>query len=102
MAVDTRATSTDPRAAMQTMASMGGGRYFHSSGATRAATKVVSDLQGSYRLGFDVPENLQDRWHKLKVEVERCGLSVRHREGYPAESHMAQPLESRPESTASA
>jgi hypothetical protein len=90
--MDTRATSTDPRAAMQTMASITGGRYFYSSDATRDADQVVSDLQGSYTLGFYMPENLDDKWHKLKVQVKRSGLSVRHREGYLADSQMAQPL----------
>jgi VWFA-related protein len=90
--METRATSTDPRAAMQTMASITGGRYFYSSDATRDAARVVSDLQGSYTLGFYAPENLDDTWHKLKVQVKRSGVSVRHREGYLADSHLTQPL----------
>ena len=59
---------------------------------TSGVDKVLSDLQGSYTLGFYMPEKPDDKWHKLKVQVKRSGLSVRHREGYLADSHVAQPV----------
>jgi VWFA-related protein len=92
MLMDTKATSNDTRPAMQTMASITGGRYFYPGDVTSGVDKVVSDLQGSYTLGFYMPENPDDKWHKLKVQVKRSGLSVRHREGYLADSHLAQPV----------
>jgi hypothetical protein len=90
--MDTAAMSIDTRSAMQTMASITGGRYFYPNDVTSGVNKVLSDLQGSYTLGFYMSEKPDDRWHKLKVQVKRSGLSVRHREGYLADSHAAQPV----------
>ena len=89
MLMDTQAVSSDTRAPMQAMASVTGGRYFH-PGDTSGTAKIVGDMQGSYTLGFYLPENPDNKWHKLKVEVKRSGVSVRHREGYLADSRVAQ------------
>jgi VWFA-related protein len=91
--MDTAAMSTDTKSAMQTMASITGGRYFYPNDVTSGVDKVVADLQGSYTLGFYLTEKPDDRWHRLTVQVKRGGLSVRHREGYLADSHVAQPTE---------
>jgi VWFA-related protein len=90
MFMDTEAASSDTRAPMQAMASITGGRYFYPNDLTGAG-KVVSDLQGSYTLGFYMPENPDGKWHRLKVQVKRSGLSVRHREGYLADARVARP-----------
>jgi VWFA-related protein len=89
--MDTAAMSTDTKSAMQTMASITGGRYFYPNDVTSGVDKVVADWQGSYTLGFYLSEKPDDRWHKLTVHVKRAGLTVRHREGYLADSHAAQP-----------
>ncbi len=90
MVQHTASMSSDTRSAMETMASITGGRYFHPNDVTAGVHKVLNDLQGSYTLGFYVPEDPDDKWHKLKVEVKRSGLSVRHREGYLAVREVAQ------------
>jgi VWFA-related protein len=89
--MDTAAVSNDTRPAMQSMASITGGRYFYPDDVTSGVDKVLGDLQGSYTLGFYMSEKPDDKWHKLKVQVKRPGLTVRHREGYLADSHLAQP-----------
>ncbi len=89
--MDTSAMSNDPTSAMQTMASITGGRYFYPEDRTAGIDKVVSDWQGSYTLGFYMAEKPDDKWHKLKVQVKRPGVSVRHRDGYLADSQLAQP-----------
>jgi VWFA-related protein len=89
---DTAAVSADTKSAMQTMAAITGGRYFYPEDRT-ALGKVMADLQGSYTLGFYVSDTPDDKWHKLKVQMKRSGLSVRHREGYLAESRVAQPTQ---------
>jgi VWFA-related protein len=91
LSMDMAATSRDTRSAMQTMAAITGGRYFYPNDVTSGVDNVVADLQGSYTLGFYLPEKPDNRWHKLTVQVKRPGLSVRYREGYLADSHIAQP-----------
>jgi VWFA-related protein len=87
---DTAAMSSDTKSAMQTMASITGGRYFYPDDPTSGVDKVAGDMRGSYTLGFYASEKPDDKWHKLKVEVKRSGLTVRHREGYLADSRVAQ------------
>jgi VWFA-related protein len=89
--MDTAAMSNDTKSAMQTMASITGGRYFYPEDPTSGIDKVAADMQGSYTLGFYMSEKPDDKWHKLKVQVKRSGSSVHHREGYLADSHDAQP-----------
>ena len=45
--------------------------------------KILDELKGQYVLGF-VPDRptAEGRYHKLKVEVTRPGVKVRHRPGY--------------------
>lgn len=84
------AITSDPYAAMELMASITGGRFlYNTNDLTSGFKQVVADLQGSYALGFYMPEDPDNKWHKLKVRVNRSGLSVRHRAGYMADSHLA-------------
>ncbi len=48
--------------------------------------KILDELKGQYVLGF-VPDRPlgEGRYHKLKVEVTRPGVKVRHRPGYTVE-----------------
>jgi VWFA-related protein len=90
--MDSEAASNDPRPAMQLMADITGGRYLHNSNdLTAGFQKTTADTRGSYTLGFYMPGEPDDKWHKLKVRVKRSGLNVRHREGYLAASDPAQP-----------
>ena len=84
--------SADPRAAMELMASITGGRYLRDTndlmeGFKRAAT----DLAGSYTLGFYGSEERDSKWHNVKISVNRAGVSLRHREGYLADAAVAAP-----------
>jgi VWFA-related protein len=87
---DTAVMSSDTKSAMQTMASITGGRYFY-PGDESGTAKILGDVQGSYTLGFYMSETPDDKWHKLKVQVKRSGLTARHREGYLADSRVTQP-----------
>jgi VWFA-related protein len=91
MFMDTAVVSSDTKSAMQAIASITGGRYFYPEDRT-GVDRVLADLHGSYTLGFyeDDPDG---KWHKLKVQVTRPGLRVQHREGYLADSRVAQPAE---------
>ncbi len=75
--------SADPLPAMRKMAGITGGRYlFNTNDLTLGFQQVAADLRGSYTLGFYAPEEPDDKWHKLKVQVKRSGVDVRHRDGY--------------------
>jgi hypothetical protein len=90
--MDSETASNDPRPAMELMASVTGGRYLHNTNDLTAGFKqTATDLQGSYTLGFYMPGDPDDKWHKLKVHVKRSGLTVRHREGYLANVGPEQP-----------
>jgi VWFA-related protein len=84
------AITSDPYAAMELMASITGGRFLQNTNdLTSGFKQVAADLQGSYALGFYMPEDPDKKWHKLRVRVRRSGLNVRHREGYLADSQSA-------------
>ena len=44
--------------------------------------KIIDELKGQYVLGFVPDRPAGDKYHKLRVEVGRPGLKVRHRPGY--------------------
>ncbi|MCU0246452.1 MAG: VWA domain-containing protein [Bryobacter sp.] len=64
-----------------------GGRTFYPSDQKtldRAFAEVLNDLRTQYLLGF-YPKNVppaKDRFHRLRVEVQRPGLRVQTRAGY--------------------
>jgi len=87
------ALSTDPHTAMNLLASVTGGRYlFNTNDLASGFKQAAADVQGSYRLGFYAPEEQQGQWHRLKIQVKRSGVSVRHREGYRNDSAAPQPV----------
>ena len=89
--MDADEASNDPRPAMGLMASVTGGRYFHNTNDLAAGFKqTVNDMQGSYTLGFYMPGDPDDKWHKLKVKVNRRGTEALYRQGYLAESMPSQ------------
>lgn len=90
--LDTATASVDVRSTMQTMSSITGGRYFYPNDSTSGVDKVLSDMWGSYTLGFYMPDEPDGKWHRLKVQVNRPGLTLRYREGYLADARAAQPV----------
>jgi hypothetical protein len=91
--MDSDAISDDPRPAMRLMAAVTGGRYLHNTNdLTMGFKQTVKDMQASYTLGFYMPDDPDDKWHKLKVRVKGSGLNARYREGYLADSAPAQPV----------
>jgi VWFA-related protein len=86
------AISADPHAAMELMASITGGRYLRNTNDLMDGFRqAAADLRGSYTLGFYVSDDQDSRWHTLKAAVKRPGVSVRHRQGYLADSAAAKP-----------
>jgi VWFA-related protein len=91
---DAEKSSADPLPAMRKMAGITGGRYlFNTNDFTLGFQQVAADLRGSYTLGFYAPEEPDDKWHKLKVQVKRPGAEVRHRDGYQFSAPPPQTLE---------
>jgi len=52
--------------------------------ATMAAKNVAADLGNQYLVGYTPKKALDGKYRKLKIEVNRRGLYVRHRGGYLA------------------
>jgi len=85
-------------ATMQELAGLTGGLVFYNkSNALEDSIKTaVSDGEFTYTLGFYPAEEKRDGgWHKLKVEVDRRGVSLRYRESYFA-SREADEVHDRP------
>jgi VWFA-related protein len=92
--MDAAEASSDTRPAMGMMAQITGGRYFHNTNDLAVGFKqTVTDTQGSYTIGFYMPGEADNKWHKLKVKVKRPKTEVIHRQGYLAESGRVQPAE---------
>jgi VWFA-related protein len=70
--------------AMEKMADDTGGRaYVNTNDLAGAIRKVVEDSAVTYTLGFYVDSGmLDDKFHELKVQVRRSGLSARYPKGY--------------------
>ena len=67
------------------VADITGGRVVRDNNdLTRGMTLAAVDQRGTYELGFYVPDEGDDAWHSIKVDVKRAGVSVRHREGHLA------------------
>lgn len=77
------------RAFMSSLAEMTGGRMLspHSSqDLGQIFDKIIEELRAQYVIGVKPGADTGDgRFHRLKVEVKRKGLEVRHRPGYQAE-----------------
>ena len=87
----------DSLESMRDMAEGTGGKAFLNtndiSGAIRSA---LDDTGSTYVLGFSVDEqNLDDKYHTIKVEVARKGVEVRARKGYWASADFKRSLQQR-------
>jgi Ca-activated chloride channel homolog len=74
------------RGFLNEIADLTGGQVFRPSGSRDLAgiyQKILEELSGQYVLGY-VSDNVRrdGKYRKLKVQVRRDGLRVRHREGY--------------------
>jgi Ca-activated chloride channel family protein len=74
------------RGFLNELAELTGGQVFRPAASRDLAgiyDKILHELSGQYVLGF-VPDNAQrdGKYRKLKVQVKREGLRVRHRQGY--------------------
>ena len=69
---------------MNTLAGLTGGRAFYvDNGLDSLIQEAVDDSELIYTLGFYPSQESQNGdWHKLKVLVDRHGVSVRYREAY--------------------
>ena len=84
--VEADTVSNDNKSALNTMASITGGRFlFDTNDMLEGFKLAVNDLKGSYTLAFYASDEPDNKWHSLKVRIKGSGLRVRHREGYIAE-----------------
>jgi Ca-activated chloride channel family protein len=74
------------RGFLNDIADMTGGQVFRPASSRDLAAiydKILQELSGQYVLGFVSDNARRDgKYRKLKVQVKREGLRVRHREGY--------------------
>ena len=49
-----------------------------------ATENIADELSRQYYLGYAAPDHRDGRWHTIRVEVTRPGLTVRARRGYTA------------------
>jgi len=90
--------------AMNELAGRTGGRAFYNSMDLKGAVrKALQDSDLTYTLGFyPDPNSLDNKFHDIKVEVNRKGLDVRYRKGYFAFSDEAHSDQQRREELADA
>ncbi len=71
---------------MDEIASRTGGKAFYNTNDIRGAiVKATEDAELTYTLGFyPASEELDGKFHELKVKVARSGVDVRYRKGYLA------------------
>jgi hypothetical protein len=82
---------------MKHLAGLTGGRAFYNDSDIKGAVRsAMDDTSVTYTLGFyPDPATLDDKFHDVKVQVNRKGVDVRYRQGYFAfkdELHSAQQL----------
>ncbi|MHB8755971.1 MAG: VWA domain-containing protein [Candidatus Acidiferrales bacterium] len=78
-------------ATMQKVADETGGQAFvNTNDITGAIRKAIEDSAITYTLGFYISrDSLDGKFHRVKVEVKRKGLTVRYPKGYFAFPHAA-------------
>ncbi|HEV2489940.1 MAG TPA: VWA domain-containing protein [Candidatus Acidoferrales bacterium] len=78
-------------ATMQKLADETGGRAFvNTNDITGAIRKAVEDSAVTYMLGFYINgDSLDGKFHELKIDIRRAGLTLRYPKGYFALPDMA-------------
>lgn len=78
-----RAEFESSRDTMSNFADMTGGRAFYNTNDLASALdKASAESAHYYLLGYYLPKDAKPGWHKLKVRVDRGGVSVRERAGF--------------------
>ncbi len=82
------ASAEEARAFLRGLAELTGGRVFPVKTASEVPDvyrAILDDLEGQYVLGY-IPQNqaTDGKYRKIKIEILRKGVKVRHREGYYA------------------
>jgi len=79
-------------AGMEQFAEITGGRVSkNTNDLTEGVQLAASDLRGSYSVGFYAPDAPDNRWHDVKVAVQRPGVKLLYRRGYLALAPAKQP-----------
>ncbi|MCL4795165.1 MAG: VWA domain-containing protein [Bryobacteraceae bacterium] len=74
---------TNPRSALGALAALTGGRHLaNDNDRLQGYRYALNDLRGAYTLGFYIPDEDSERWHDVRVQVKRPGVSLLHRQGY--------------------
>jgi VWFA-related protein len=83
MTVDHRNMET-----MEYMAELTGGRAFYNTNDIQGAIRrAIDDSTVTYTLGYYLPEESWDnKFHRLKVKVNRSGVTIRTKKGYFAQA----------------
>lgn len=64
----------------------GGKAYYNTNDIAGALRKAIDDSSVTYTLGYYVPEASYDgKFHRIKVKVQRSGMSLRTKKGYFAQ-----------------
>lgn len=83
-----KSAAKEARMFLEQLAQATGGRVLVPKGPGDLANvykTILEDLEGQYVIGYVSDNAVQDgKFRKLKIEVQRKGLKVRHREGYYA------------------
>jgi hypothetical protein len=82
----------EPRfASMRLLAKQTGGlAFYNANDLSGSIQRAIDDARITYTLGFYPPEAAWDgKYHELKVQVKRPGITVRAREGYSASAPVA-------------
>jgi len=82
------------RSTMDLLAETTGGRFFkNTNDLTQGVKSASSDMHGAYSISFYVPDDPDNRWHNLKVKVQRTGVRTLTRQGYFSVGPARQPTD---------
>lgn len=81
---------------MENLANKSGGRaFFNTNDLREAINTALEDGRVTYTLGFYPSSGFDDKFHTLKVQVHRSGVTLRYRLGYFARSQSPGDSESK-------
>ena len=95
-ALGMKASDTYGNDSLKVLSSGTGGQYFHNTMDSKDAVAQVRQATGTYYvLGFSIPDVMDGKFHKIKVDVKRKGCRVNAEAGYSNPKPYAQssPLE---------